>query len=179
MVTLRMITLLRGRSMRYRIQLLEATFTTFGGLLLFSEICRAVRANVWWMSEVVLLSAIFAVYVWASIGLSLLFITTGVLTLRQRDPDFGFLTVHAPLCLLLLTIFIWIADHWRIQTDVAPQDGISSISELPLRIRALADPIFSAVILAIIGVCALAVIAHALSNRPGLLAARDTPRSHT
>ena len=173
MVITRTTTLRRGSNLRRRVQTLESASITFGGLLLFNEICRAIRANVWWMSEMALASSIFALYVWVSIGLSLLFIATGVLTLRQRDPDVGFLAVHAPLSLLLLTAFIRIADGWRIQTDVAPRDGISSMSELPLRIRALADPILSALILTMIGACALALILRAVSDkRPGNRRAR-------
>jgi len=150
---------------RLRLQQIEAALISVGGLLLLVEISNAVRSNVWWIGRAVLAEQRFSLYLWASVALSLLFVVEGAVTIRERQAGRGFLGLLGPLAIVLVGVLIIIAHGWRIRTDVAPADGISTLSDLPIAVRVLADPWLAAVLIAVVATCAAWSSIHVLRGR--------------
>jgi hypothetical protein len=84
-----------------------------------------------------------------------LFVTEGVLAARRSELRIAFLCLQGPLMILLLTAFISIAHGLRIRTDVAPSDGISTLSDLPVAVRILADAWIAGPLISIVAASAV------------------------
>jgi hypothetical protein len=143
----------------------EAVLICLCGLLLIIEIASSVRANVWWIGRSVLAEQRFAFYAWVAVGLGVLFVVEGIAAIREAQASIGFVCCRGPFMLGLLCALILIARGWRTRTDVAPADSISTLSDLPIAVRILADPWLAAVFIAIVAVGAVFSIVYSLASR--------------
>lgn len=129
------------------------------------EITAAVRSNVWWLGLSILGERRFALYLWASVALAVLFVMDGALALRKHETDLGFVALKGPLTIVVVGVFVVIAHGWRIRTDVAPPDAISRLSDLPIAIRILADPWLTAAFITSVALLAVLTAASGLRQR--------------
>ena len=148
-----------------RLQQIEAIAICVGGLVLLFEITNAVRLNVWWIGLSVLGEHRFALYLWASVALAVLFVIDGAVAIRQRDLGIGFVGFRGPFAIVVVSVFIVIAHGWRIRTDVAPIDAISGLSDLPIAVRILADPWLAGTLITLATLCVVLFTARAMRKQ--------------
>jgi hypothetical protein len=150
-----------------RLQTVAAVFVYIGGVVLLIEICRAAHLNVWWLSRSVLMEQRFAFYLWSSVGLAAFFVLLGTIGVTGRHTGGACSLIEVPLAICLLAAFIFIAHGWRIRTDVGPADGISSLSELPISLRLLADGWFAGGMITLVAGGALLYMVRVVGDRRG------------
>lgn len=114
--------------------------TSAGALLLLIETAASLRASVWWLDRTVLSQARFSGYLWTAVAVAIGFLVQGVLAVRPNGEKPFVQVAHGAFGIVVVASLIVVAHGWRIRTDVAPPNAVSSMSDLPFTIRLLADP---------------------------------------
>jgi hypothetical protein len=122
-----------------------AFLLSFTGLVLLWSICLSVHYNIWWLSRTVFLEVRLTVYLWTGVAVALLFVVRGIVMawslamtrLSSLEYAESLFTIGVGSALGV------IAFGWRIRTDVGPTEAIQRLSDLPMTVRVLADPLLS------------------------------------
>jgi hypothetical protein len=126
------------------------------GLVLLSEIGRAIRWNLFWMDRAVVTSPRFNLYLWTALAFSALLILKGTAAMRwPSGVARALLLIETLLTLLVGVLLVIVVNGWRMRTDVVPFNAAGSTSVLPWLVRMLSTVWL---IYAIISIIALAMI---------------------